>query len=161
MSKQTDLTYLKGPPPLEKTNAVLVSESCARAFIKGYDTLFLTSEEPAIPQEHGLKSYFGEQMFHWMAHRSWKNLDVLRGKGINVSLADQGFDVAVRWKERTYRVEVKTIYMNGILPLSGPQRRVADLLAIFNPRYSVQTISFDGIDRICQPRSYYILKLLK
>ena len=159
MSRQTSLTSWKGPPPLAKTNSVLVSEACARAFIKGQETLELTNERPNIPYVHGEVTYFGEQMFSWMATGSFKPLDVIKGKGISVALRDQGFDVIVRWRERVYRVEVKTIYKNSILPLSGPQRRIATLLAIFNPRESVQNIEFDGIIRECAPLSYHIIRL--
>jgi len=74
-------------------------------------------------------------------------------------LLKQGFDVLVHDKSTLYRVEIKTIFKGSIIGLSSQQQQNADVLAIFNPRRSIQSILFRDVNYDVPPRSYVLIKL--
>jgi len=136
-----------------------LSKTLAKARLEGFSFLDGLNEfvKPFSPP--GVKSYYGEQMFSFIANGRYKSNDSKKGVPIYVPLANQGFDVKFTDFAGTHRIEVKTIYGGSIIGLSTQQLVVADYLAIYNPRSSYQSIDFRHKNYSVPPNSYCIIKL--
>ena len=112
-----------------------------------------------LPYTHGMKSYYGEQMFSMIATGRLKDLDATTSGVVKVSWRNFGFDVLFSDYAGVHRIEVKTIYMGEIIPLSVQQERIAQYLAIYNPRTVSQGIKFRHKNYQVPPTSYVLIKL--
>ena len=128
-----------------------------KALFKGHS--FLRSvKPPPIPYVHGVKTYYGEQMFSYMANGVFKKSDSKKGTPIYVPLKSQGFDVQIPFHTSVHRVEVKTIYKGSIIDLSAQQLDNAQVIAIYNPQSTVQNFVFREISYNIPAQSYLIVK---
>lgn len=147
------------PPPKAPPVSFLVLLAVKKSLVRGHSFLTGLTVDLAVPFVNGNITYYGEQQFSFMANGVFKTSDSKKGQSIYVPLLKQGFDVLVYDKTTVYRVEIKTIYKGSIIGLSSQQLSIADVLAIFNPRRSMQSIVFRDISYDVPPRSYVLIKL--
>lgn len=117
----------------------------------------------AMPFAVGRKAFYGEQLFSAMATGRFKTLDALGDRHL-LNWRNQGFDVQLYIRDPRYSypkfiVEIKTLNEGSFYELSPAQRREANVLAIFNPKYSDQTVVFEGTTYVVSKRSYRLIKL--
>jgi len=135
-----------------------VSRALAVARLEGFSILPGLHEFKNVSVK-GMKSFYGEQMFHYMATGQRKVLDSTTSGVVSVSWRNHGFDTKYSDKFGTHLIEVKTIFQGSIIPLSVKQERYAGYLAIYNPRTSSQSISFRNVSYDVPANSYVIIKL--
>jgi len=166
---QTDLSKFRlKPRPKALSNHKSVILSIKKAIANGSSFLFGLDYPLVVPYTNGVVTYYGEQQFSYMANGVFKQSDSKKGIAIYVPLPKQGFDVSVSEKlyakdnipfYRVHRVEVKTIYMGSIIGLSAQQESIADILAIYNPRYMMQSHTYRSVLYEIPARSYVLIKL--
>lgn len=124
------------------------------SFLDGMDNFEL------LGAPRGLKSYYGEQMFSMIANGVLKRFDsTTAGRILKFAQKDVGFDVKYTDFAGTHFIEVKTIWEGKIYPLSAQQDRIADYIAIYNPRYKMQSFEFRHKTYEIPANSYLIVKL--
>jgi len=135
-----------------------VSRALAIARLEGFSILPGLRDFKNVSVK-GMKSYYGEQMFHYMATGHRKVLDSTSSGVISVSWRNHGFDTKLVDSLGSHLIEVKTIFQGNIIPLSVLQERYAGYLAIYNPRTSSQSISYRNVSYDVPSNSYVIIKL--
>jgi len=166
---QTDLNRFFKKPPLPKAlpNDVLVKLAIKKAIANGSSFLKGLDYDLVVPRTRGVITYFGEQQLSFMANGEFLKSDIKNGQ-IYVPIKDQGYDVKFAEKVtnpdkttfyRVHLIEVKTIFKGSIFDLSRQQKRIAGFLAIYNPRYQMQSYTYDGVKYEVPSRSYVIIKL--